>query len=218
MAHVPTAHPWLAQVAEPLTREGAREAAQRELLKREYHVAEPSLLDRIVNRVLESLGELLGETVDVVPGGLGGLVLLLVLLTLLVVATRLGLGPLAARDRLADRRRSARSMTAADYRAEADRLAAAGEWKDAVRARFRAIVRELEQRGVLDARPGRTAGEIAREAADAVPAVSAPAHDAAGVFDAVWYGRRAATAADHDLLKRSDDAVRDARLAVASVP
>ncbi len=204
----------LGQVAEQLTRDGARDDARRELLKREYHVGEPSLLDRVTGWIIEKVAELVVEAINVVPGGGVGLLILIAIVVALIVALRLGVHPGRLRDAVTDRRRGARSMTADDYRAEADRLAASGQWKDAVRARFRAIVRELEQRGVLDVRPGRTAGEIAREAAAAVPAISAPTRSAALVFDAIWYGDRPATAGDHDALRSADDAVRGARLAV----
>ena len=82
-------------------------------------------------------------------------------------------------------------MTAADYRAEAERFAAAQDWREAVRARFRAVIRELEQRGVLDPRPGRTAGEIAAEGGGAVPEIGNDLRRAARTFDEVWYGGRA---------------------------
>lgn len=209
--------PTLGQLG-PITRDGARDAARDELTKPEYRVGEPSLLDRVVNRIVEEVTDLFARAVNILPGGIGGLVLLVLLAVALVVAARLGLGPLRIRDQLTDRRRGARSMTAAEYRAEADRLASAGEWKSAVRAAFRAIVRELEQRGVLDERAGRTAGEIAREAGQAVPGVQAPVQKAAGVFDAVWYGHRAATSADHDVMRAADRDIRTARLTVAGLP
>ena len=206
----------LGQAAEQITRDRSRDAAREELLKPEYHVDEPSLLDRIVNRVLAELSQLLAEAIEVVPGHAVGLIVILVVVFLLFTAWRLGLRPRGFGDRLTDRRRRARSMTADDYRAEADRLAAAGDWKHAVRARFRAIVRELEQRGILDPRPGRTAGEICRETVAAVPAVSAPMRSAAYVFDAVWYGERPATPGDDDAMRAADAAVRGARLAVVA--
>lgn len=130
----------------------------------------------------------------------------------LVVALRLGLGPASLRDGLTDRRKGAKAMSADDYRAEAERLAASGDHKEAVRARFRAIIRELEQRAVLDPRAGRTAGEIAREGGAAVPAIGDDLRTVAGTFDQVWYGRRAATRSDYDVVRDADERIRARRL------
>lgn len=201
--------------AEQLTREAARAAARAELAKPEYRVGEPSLLDRIVNRVVAELGELVARAVRIVPGGVAGVVLVVLLAVAVVVVLRLGLGPLPLRDALTDRRRGARSRSAAEYRAEAESLAAAGQWRDAVRARFRAMVRELEQRGVLDPRPGRTAGEIAREAR-AVPAAAEPVRLGASVFDRVWYGDQPATRRDYDVIRAADVELARGRLVVSA--
>jgi hypothetical protein len=86
-------------------------------------------------------------------------VLLLLLLVgglLAVVLTRVG--PIARTKRERPLFEGARQLSAADHRSLADRAAAEGRFADAVRERLRAVVRELEARGVLDPRPGRTAG------------------------------------------------------------
>jgi hypothetical protein len=106
-------------------------------------------------------------------------------------------------------------MTADGHRARADEAAAAGKWADAVRERLRAVARELESRGVLDPRPGRTADELAREAGSAVAAVAAPLQRGVRVFDEVWYGGRSADASSYAVLVEVDRAVREARLARA---
>jgi hypothetical protein len=166
--------------------------------------------------LFEKLDELLSKVTDVTPGGLPSLVIVLAVIVLLVVAMRLGLGPVGLRVALTDRRGGARSTTAAQYRAEAEALAAKGDYKEAVRARFRAIIRELEQRAVLDPRPGRTAGEIAREGAGAVPAIGDDLRRVAGTFDRVWYARHTATRADYDVVRDADERIRDARLVTAA--
>jgi hypothetical protein len=132
----------------------------------------------------------------------------------LVVFLRMRLGPLHSGDALTDDR-SVRRMTAADYRAEAAAFAAAGEWREALRARFRAVIRELEQRGVLDERPGRTAGEIAAEASAAMPGIGAHLRRAADTFNEVWYGDRAATQAAYDRIVEVDDSIRSGAHVVA---
>jgi len=162
--------------------------------------------------VFERIGEAVESLVRFTPGGVASLLVVLAAVVALVVLTRLGLGPLAMRNALVDRRRDAKARTAEEYRAEAEAFAARGDFKEAVRARFRAIIRELEQRAVLDPRPGRTAGEIAREGGAAVPAIGDDLRSVARTFDVVWYGRRDATRADYDVVRDADERIRATRL------
>ena len=106
-------------------------------------------------------------------------------------------------------------LDAAEHRRRADGYAAEGRFAEAVRERMRAIVRELETRGVLEPRPGRTADEVAREAGAAVRAVAPDLRTAATVFDEVWYGGRTATAQADALLRQADQRVQRAQLVVA---
>ncbi|MBO7941425.1 DUF4129 domain-containing protein, partial [Streptomyces sp. S9] len=93
------------------------------------------------------------------------------------------------------------------HRAAAEAHAAQGHWNQAVQERMRAIVRALEERALLDVRPGRTADEAAAEAGRALPAHTDRLRGAARDFDDVTYGGRTATeeayhriaALDHDL-------------------
>jgi hypothetical protein len=101
--------------------------------------------------------------------------------------------------------------SAADHRREAERYAAAGAYAEAVRERLRAVVRDLEDRGLLDARPGRTADEAAHDAGHVLPTVSADLRRAARTFDDVWYGGQVADASTYSALVAVDDAVAAAR-------
>lgn len=201
-----------AQVTDPITRDGAQDAARRELSERVYQQARPDPVRRAIDWLWEEILELLERAGRVVPGGVPSLVAVVVVVVLLLVALRLGLGPAGVRDAITDRRRGARSRTAADYRAEAETLAAAGRFKEAVRGRLRALIRELEERGVLEARAGRTVDELADEAGAVVPAVTADVHEATRIFDEIWYGDRPATASAYDRVRAIDERVRDARL------
>lgn len=206
----------LAFLQEPITRDGAREEAATELSRRIYQVQQDGWVQRAFDWVVDKVGNLFEDAIRVTPGGLPSLVLVVVALVLVAVAIRLGLGPAGIRDALTDRRRGSRAMTAAEYRAEADRLAGTGDYKEAVRARFRAIIRELEQRAVLDPRPGRTAGEIAREGGTAVPAIRPDLHTVATTFDLIWYGAKPAAATDYALVRDADDRIAGARLTIGS--
>ncbi|NNU27870.1 DUF4129 domain-containing protein [Isoptericola sediminis] len=117
------------------------------------------------------------------------------------------------------RRSAARSVvvheddtrTAAEMRRAADDAAARKDWDTAVLERFRAVVRVLEERAVLDERAGRTAQEAARDAGDRVPELADPLGAAARLFDAVCYGHRPAGRADDDRLRTLDERASAAR-------
>jgi hypothetical protein len=192
-----------------IPREPARREAERELSEPVYHRDDPSLLEQAVDWVWEKLGELLGSAVDIVPGGAVGLTVLVVALVLLVAALRARLGS-PRRERaparaglFADRPRSA-----AEHRATADAHAAAGRWSEAVRERMRALVRSLEERTLLDPRPGRTADEAAREAGRILPAQAAALRDAAVAFDEVTYAGRTAGQETYLRIRDLDETLR----------
>ena len=193
--------------AAPPSRDGARDAARRELSKQIYRRRQAGLLPRILEWLFTRLGRLFEKATSVVPGGLPGLLLLVAIVVAIVVVLRLRLGPLRRTDLLTDERAAA-AKSADDYRAEAAGFAADGNWREALRARFRAVIRELEQRGILDQRAGRTAGEIAFEAGAAVPAIAAAMQRAADVFNQTWYGDRAASPSAYDSIAQVDDSVR----------
>jgi hypothetical protein len=75
-----------------------------------------------------------------------------------------------------------------DWVAAAVRHEAAGEWKDGLRCRFRALVDRLTERGVVPEVPGRTSGELREDVRSAAPGVGAPFDTAADLFDRAWYG------------------------------
>jgi hypothetical protein len=199
----------------PITRNGASEAARTELSKAIYHrYDDPWWL-----RVLRFLGRWVRDVFDAAaahaPGGAAGLVALVVLAVLIVVAIRVKVGPLRRSARAAGAVFGGRPLTAAEHRAAAERAAGEGRWADAVRERMRAVVRELEERGVLDPRPGRTADEVAREASRLLPAHAGLLRDAATTFDEVVYGGRPGSAEAERAVRAADDAVRSGRLVVA---
>ncbi|CAL9312751.1 DUF4129 domain-containing protein [Streptomyces sp. SudanB52_2052] len=179
----------------PLTipRDPAREAARRELSKRMYHEDDPSLFQRALDAFWDWLDKLFNAASTATPGGTLGLVVIIlaVLAVLGALWWRLGTPrrqPTSSAALFDDRPRSA-----ADHRAAAEAHAAQGHWNQAVQERMRALVRALEERALLDARPGRTADEAAAEAGRALPAHTDRLRTAARDFDDVTYGGRSAT-------------------------
>lgn len=198
-----------------LGREAARRAAREELSDRRYSDAQPPLITRIVGRIIREFFELLAKAADGAPGGTAGLLLLATLVVLLAAVVFVKLGPPGRREATAPLFGAGRERTAGEHRQLAEQAAAEGRWADAVRERLRAIVRELEARGVLDPRPARTADEVARDAGAAVPAIGADLRRATTVFDEVWYGGRTADAASYAVLVDVDGTVTASRLVVA---
>ena len=179
----------------PLTipRDPAREAARRELSKRMYHENDPSWFQRALNAFWDWVDKLFNAASSATPGGPLGLVVVIAAVLLVVGALWWRLGtprrdPASSAALFDDRPRSA-----ADHRAAAEAHAAQGHWSQAVQERMRAIVRSLEERTLLDIRPGRTADEAAAEAGRALPSHTDRLRSAAGDFDDVTYGGRAAT-------------------------
>ncbi|MET9763001.1 DUF4129 domain-containing protein [Streptomyces sp. NPDC006372] len=179
----------------PLTtpRDPAREAARRELSKRMYHENDPSLFQRALDAFWDWLGKLLNAASTATPGGTLGLVVIILTVVALVAALWWRLGtprrqPTSSATLFDDRPRSA-----ADHRSAAEAHAAQGHWNQAVQERMRALVRALEERALLDVRPGRTADEAAAEAGRALPAHTDRLRAAARDFDDVTYGGRSAT-------------------------
>ncbi|MGW5386763.1 DUF4129 domain-containing protein [Nocardia sp. NPDC003963] len=87
----------------------------------------------------------------------------------------------------------------------AERAAAHGDFDTALRERFRAVLRGMEQRGLLEVRRSRTARETSHEAAANLPAEHTgelPA--AAQAFDEVVYGGRAAREEEYRRLTQAD--------------
>lgn len=205
---------WAVALADPVTRERAAAAARRELARPEYHQDDPSLLQRIVTWISERIGGAIARTTSTAPGGPIGLLIIAALVVLVVVLVRVRLGKLPVRDLLGDRTPGARGRSARDYRAEADRLAAEGQWAEALRARTRAVVHELEARGVVEPRPGATASGIAREAARGAPAAREDVTLVARLFEEVWYGGRHATEGDVSQAREADARLQRTRLTV----
>jgi hypothetical protein len=199
----------------PVGRDEARRAAEQELSKGIYHANEPGPVERLVNRAITWISDLLDRAAASAPGGGLGLLIIAALVVALTVVVLWRTGPLrrGARGQAPVIELSGR-LEPEEHRRQADAYAAEGRYADAVRERMRAIVRELETRGVLEPRPGRTADEVAGEAGALVPAVAGDLRTATSVFDEVWFGGRQASARADAIVKHADEQVRRARLAV----
>lgn len=192
-----------------LARDEARRLAQRELADPAYRAAEPSLVQRAIEWIVEQVTTLVQRAGEAAPGGWLGILGLVLLIVVAVLVVRWRVGPVARTSRL--ELAVDPTTSAAQYRAHADELAAAGQWEAAIAERMRGLVRGCQERGLIDAQPGRTADEVARDAGAAVPGASAALAEAARTFDDVRYGGRPGTARAYRRVAEADDRVQAAR-------
>ncbi|MGB6205990.1 DUF4129 domain-containing protein [Mycobacterium sp.] len=188
-----------------IDRDPAHQAAQRELDKPIY--PKGSLSQRLDEWIHELLFRLI-EKGSTVPGGW---FTVSVLITLLIVAIVIAI-------RVA--RRTMRThgddyqlfdtgqLSADQHRAAAERFAAEGNWPAAIRHRLRAVARGLEESGILEPAPGRTANELARDAGARVPHLASELSQAATAFNDVTYGQIPGTQDAYQLIVDLDDHLR----------
>ncbi|QDB78503.1 DUF4129 domain-containing protein [Georgenia wutianyii] len=170
--------------------EEARRWAQEELSRSVYR-DEPGVLDRLWRWLGEQLQRLL-EIDASAPESLVPVIVVVGAVVLLVLALYLA-GPVRRRRRTAGARSHTLfddegDATSASLTAAADDAADRGDWALAVLMRFRAIIRSLDERTVLDDRPGLTAHEAGAAAASLLPGCAAGLTWAARLFDDVCYG------------------------------
>jgi hypothetical protein len=158
------------------------------LAQREFRQPPRSLLERARTWAIEEFSRVLDS---MFRGGRGSVIAWSIVAVALVV-----LGLLVARfvrrttadpevtAALAPRHR----RSSAEWLSEAAAHEALGEWRDGMRCRYRALVADLVDRGVLDDVPGRTAGEYRSELAGRTPVVAPDFSGASELFERAWYG------------------------------
>ena len=198
----------------------AQRLARQELARSIYRASWP-------RRVLNAIGRWLNSLLDGGPGGAHqvqwwAVAALIAVVVLLIAGVLYWLGPTRRSRRQMASVLGGRQLSAADHRRSSEQLAAGGDFAGAIVERVRAIAVDLEQRGVLLPRPGRTASELATEAATALPATALPGgaaalHSAARLFDDVRYGGRPGTPAGYEQVRELDAAVMSARTAAVAL-
>lgn len=168
--------------------EQARQWTTDELSKGVYQEAKPSLFDQIANNILDWLGSLLNDIAGV-NANLGSVVItvaavLLIGLAIWLIKPRLNRSR-AQEDEMFD---DDTLLAAAQHRSAAAAASEKGNFSQAVLEQFRAIVRAAEERAVIDPRPGRTAGEVARQLQTAFPDRREALAHAARLFNEIRYG------------------------------
>ena len=186
-----------------IDRDAAHDAAQRELSKPTY--PRGSLTDQLTRLLDDLLYKIMAGGASV-PGGWLTISVLLILVAVAVFAAV----RVARRTMRTDRGRQnalfgSVEMSAAEHRAAAEQYAAQANWAAAIKHRLRAVARHLEETAVLHQVPGRTATELARDAGQAIPELTAELHRAAVAFNDVTYGQLPGTAPGYRMVADLDD-------------
>ncbi|MDT5106597.1 MAG: hypothetical protein QOI25_4110 [Mycobacterium sp.] len=189
-----------------IDRDAAHDAAQRELNKPIY--PRGSLTERLLGWLDELLYKLMMEGASI-PGGWFTLtVLFLLVVVAAVVAVRVAMRTMRTNRGGDSALFGLHELTSAEHRAAAEQAAAQGNWAAAIRHRLRAVARHLEEVGVLNPVPGRTATELARDAGAAVSGLNTELRRAAEAFNDVTYGERPGTESGYRLIADLDDHLR----------
>ena len=194
-----------AEVPVDLTRAQAQRLAELELSDPAYRAGQPGLIERAIRWLVEWVQEFAQEAGAAAPGGWLGILGLALLIVLAVLFVRWRIGPVSR----------AASMTfhvdpgtsAAEYRARAEQLGAAGKWDEAISERMRALVRLSQERGLIDTHPGWTADEVAESVGRRVPGAHTALQHAARAFDDVRYGGRPGSPEAYAQVAGADDQV-----------
>lgn len=192
----------------------ARRWAEDELSGSEYSAGGGNwLMDAI-----EWLVRAISDTAEGAARGLGpvGTVLAVVIaLAVLAGIAWLLVGPLrrsrraAAVGDLFEDERSAAALAG-----DASRAATAGDWATATAELYRALIRMLAERSVIDLSPGVTAHEAAVEAGGALPTLAVRVMADADAFDRVRYGDGRASEQDYAHVRATYEDARTARRTV----
>jgi hypothetical protein len=189
-----------------IDRDAAHQAAQIELDKPIY--SRGSAKQQFADWVNELLYRLLQKTASIPGGWLTTTVLLILLAIAVVVAVQVARRTMRTKRGGDYRLFEAAPLTAAQHRATAESFAAQSDWTAAIRHRLRAVARELEETGVLEPAPGRTANELARGASAALPHLEGELSQAATAFNDVTYGEQPGSRAAYQMIADLDDHLR----------
>jgi hypothetical protein len=167
-----------------------RDLADQILAEARYDRPAPSILERVMDWVGDQLAKAFGALVSggggtilawlIVAAALAGVVYLLVRHGRITLPALSEPGEPEVMVEL--------TRSAAEWRAEAERLEAEGRWAEGLRSRHRALVADLVRRGAIPEQAGRTAGEYVRDVATTLPEATIPLAAATELFEAAWYG------------------------------
>ena len=198
-----------------IDRDAAHQAAQDELNKPIYSSA--STGQQLTDWIDEMLYRLLQKTASIPGGWFTAMVLLILLAIAVAVAVRIVRRTMRSKPG-GDQLFEAGQLTAAQHRATAESYAAEENWAAAIRHRLRAVARQLEETGILNPAPGRTANELARDAGAALVHLTSELSQAATAFSDVTYGEQPGTRDAYRMIADLDDHLRSRPPAAPPAP
>ena len=188
-----------------------RELAEDLLTRPPYTESQPGLFERLFRFLGDAFSELLGRLLSAAGGSpaiawIIAVVGLLALGAVVFVATRRltsgrGVSSVAV---------PTRGRSAADWHADADTAAEAGDLLAALRYRYIAIVATLVEQGVLEHQPGRTVRELDRQVQVAAPSLADHVTQAGERLEDAVYGDEEVTPADVEVVDAAAQAVAEA--------
>lgn len=184
-------------------RDESRRLLEEELSDPEYQRQFSGPVREAIDRFLQWLqeGALSFGVVDIPAGPLVVLLLLAAAVTVVLLVARPRLQRSGGPDQRVD---IEAGITASALRARADRSAEAGNYDDAGRDRFRALVRGAEERALLPRSTGRTATEVAEHLAGQFSEHGHQLRAAAELFNLSRYGRQRLSAPQYGQLRSLD--------------
>lgn len=199
-----------------IDRDAAHQAAQEELKKPIY--SKGSVEQQVLDWLNEQIYRLLQKTSSLPGGWLTATVLFILLAIAVIVAVSIVRRTMRTNRGGDHLLFEATQLTAAQHRATAENYAAEGNWAAAIRHRLRAVARQLEETGVLNPAPGRTANELARDAGAALPHLDGELSQAAAAFNDVTYGEQPGTQSAYQMIVDLDDHLRSRVPGMAPTP
>lgn len=193
-----------------LGRQQAQRLAELELSDPAYRAAEPGLIQRAIQWLVDQVTEIASRAAEAAPGGWLGILGFVLVIVTAVLFARWRIGPVRGSGAL--RFTVDPQVSAGQYRERAEQFSTQGRWEEAISQRMRALVRASQERGLIDAHPGWTADEVATAVGGQVPAGSDTLTAAARTFDEVRYGRRAGSARSYRVVAEADDLVSGAEV------
>ncbi len=181
-----------------------RRAAADILEGADYDRAEPDWLERAIEWIIEQIAELLGRLDPGFGGGGtgGGSAGITWLLLGLGIALLIWMVVRYRRTRVDEDDEPESSVvleparSSDEWRSEALRHEQAAQWREAVRAEYRALVADLVEADLLPDVAGRTAGEYRVDVQRDLPGIADAFDAATELFDPVWYSSRPADSGD----------------------
>jgi hypothetical protein len=184
------------KAATPGGPDAVRRAAHDILSRPEFQTAPESPVTRVRRWIGDQITHALNAVLNGSRLGIVGIIVTVVVVAGLVVLIVLSVRATTPNPVLAGHRIGGRRRSASDWLADAAAAEARGDWRGALRCRYRALLADLAARGVVEEIAGRTTGEYRAAVGSAMPVVGADFSSATDMFERAWYGDEPAGAVE----------------------